>query len=430
MGTSDRRRPLYFPSGGVDEATTIPPFGTGIPSVTKSAYTIVGGQRTVSTTTIWPYLVKARALYKGTKLTFKNIDVGSNFFTSNITCSEPEARSYIRRHNAYTTSEWTGTCYAFTPNSTPGTLQAPLTVSEQQTLMAYGTTAIARCIPTNPVAGLANFLGELKRDGLPSLPGEDMRKAVERNRLLQGVASENLNLQFAIRPVISDIRSFAEVVKTHDKVIRQYLRDSGKNIKRRYRFPTETSTESSTVSTNYLPTGVPSKYFASGGTLTLETVTTVDRWFTGEFCYYLSLDDNLMGQLQNYLSKADRLLGVKPDPELIWNLAPWSWALDWFSNAGDVFHNVSAFLSDGLVMRRAYVMEQKTITSTYRLSGYTLASGSVGPTSPLTQTFRSTRKVRMRASPFGFGKLITDLSPRQLAIIASLGILQSGGKAK
>jgi hypothetical protein len=302
-----------------------------------------------------------------------------------------------------------------------------LTTPELQTLMAYGTTAIARCMPTNPVAGLANFLGELKRDGLPSAPGTQVMQKVDR---LRNTGSEYLNIEFAWRPMINDLKSFGTAVKTHDKVLKQYLRDSGKNIKRGYRFPTERTVirENEVVSSNYRPAVLPSKYSASGGVLTRTTVKTVDRWFTGEFCYYLNFGDSIYGKLQQHYQEANKLFGVKLTPELVWNLAPWSWAVDWFSNAGDVFHNVSAFLADGLVMRRAYVMEHTTITDRYDLSAFPCYNGQV--IGPLDQTFTQERKVRVRASPFGFGKLVTDLSPRQLAIIAALGISQSPGRAK
>lgn len=436
-GTTTRSRPLYFPSGNTDTTITIPPFGTGIPAVTKGVYTVVGGQKTTSTNTIWPYLKKARSLYHGTRLTFRNVDVGSNFYTSKLYVSEPEEVHLIRYHNAYTTSECSGNAYAYSGNTQEFSPLPALSISETQNLMAYGTTAIARCIPTNPVSGLANFLGELRRDGLPLVPGQNTQSAFQQGQSLKkGSASDYLNWEFAIRPTLNDLTKFAHVVKHHDKVLKQYLRDSGKNIKRRYSFPEEREVTSSTISTNYVPFGIPSKYFvgSSRGVLTKEVVTTTNRWFTGEFCYYLSLDDNLLGSLQAYEQKANKLLGVRLNPELAWNLTPWSWGVDWFSNAGDVFHNVSAFLADGLVMRRAYVMEHKTITTTYKLVVNANSKPTGGESDVygriFTQVFTQERKTRVRASPFGFGKLVTDLSPRQLAIIGALGISRSPGRAK
>jgi len=422
--TTIRKRPLYFNSGGRDTVTIR---STGQVIAQDFKYTVVGGQKTISSSTLWPYLISARKWYGNlgaNRIGGDQVDFGSNFFTSFASASEaiPVNISY---GTAAATNNYNGTQCAY-QSSIALTPLAEMTVAETQSLIAAGTTAIARCIPTNPVSGLSNFLGELKRDGLPSAPGAQMRDNVDQIR--KGIGSEYLNLEFAFKPILSDIRNFSSVVVNHDKVIKQYLKDSGKNIKRRYSFPTATTVVSSVIGTNLRPSGPPSKYFTAGGTLSLETVTTVDRWFTGEFCYYLNFNNNTMGTLQRHEAYANKLLGTRLSPELLWNLAPWSWAADWFSNAGDVFHNVSAFSQDGLVMRRGYVMETKTITQTYTLTGYTGQTGV--PTPPLTQTFEFTRKVRVKASPFGFGKTDADLSPRQLAIIAALGLSHGGGLAK
>jgi len=248
------------------------------------------------------------------------------------------------------------------------------------------------------------------------------------DQVRKGIGSEYLNYEFAIKPTISDVLDFANVVKRHDKVLKQYLRDSGKNIRRSYRYPTERVVTTQVLSSNARPSGPPSKYFPSGGVLSLETETSTDTWFQGEFCYYINLDDSTRGKLERHEAYANKLLGVRLNPELLWNLAPWSWTADWFSNAGDVFHNISAFSQDGLVMRRGYVMQKKYIRQTYSLIGYTGQTGV--PTPPLYQTFEFTRKVRLKASPFGFGKTDADLSPRQLAIIAALGLSHGGRLAK
>lgn len=427
--TRTRSRQDKVPSSWTDSTTTIPPFGTGVPTVTTGRGDLVVGQKTVDTETIWPYVVKARKLYRGTRLKFDTIDVGGNFYTARSYASENPQLELFRQHNAYTSSRWTGDGVAWSGSSGPsgwGVLPY-LTVPEQQALMAKGSTAISRCIPTNPVSGLANFLGELRRDGLPSVPGLSMRDKTDR---LRNSGSEYLNLEFAWRPMLADLRSFGSTVKNHDKILKQYIRDSGKGIRRGYRFDTDRTVirDREVVSTNWRPAGVPSKYSPTGGTLTRSTVKTEDVWFSGCFCYYLALDDNLTGKLQRNVQLADKLFGVKIDPALLWNLAPWSWAADWVSNVGDVMTNVSAFLTDGLVMRWGYVMQHTTIVDTYELTAITGYTPSCN-TPPLTQTFTQERKVRLKASPFGFGLNSANLSTRQKAIIAALGISQRPGRA-
>lgn len=306
-----------------------------------------------------------------------------------------------------------------------------LNPSETNSLIAKGSTAISRCIPTNPVSGLSNFLGELKRDGIPSLPGAETFRGLKSGQPLKGSASDYLNYEFALKPVYSDVQSFATVVRDYDKILKQYIRDSGKNIRRQYRFPVEQTVSNSIVSSSYYPQGgnLPSSWF-NAGVLHKQVVTTTEAWFSGAFTYYLELDDTTLGRLKLYEQLANKLLGVRLSPELLWNLTPWTWAADWVSNFGDVFSNVSRFSQDGLVMRYGYVMEQKTITTSYTLLGYSVKSGVTGQCPPLTMTITRQRKARMRASPYGFGVSAGSLSPRQIAILAALGISRGAGIAQ
>jgi hypothetical protein len=175
---------------------------------------------------------------------------------------------------------------------------------------------------------------------------------------------------------------------------------------------------------------LPTSWFGATGVVKTETVTTVDRWFSGEFCYYLNLGDSITDKLKRHTAEANKLLGVRLTPELAWNLAPWSWAADWVTNAGDIFHNVSAFQSDGLVMRYGYIMEHTTVIKTMTLSGFSISGSTTGSFAPISLRFVKERKVRRGASPWGFGLTDTDFSPRQLAIIAALGITRTAGIAK
>lgn len=394
--------------------------------VTQQSYKYLtsGKQTTISRGTFWPLI---RATQRRTHSRYgAGIDWGSNFYTSSgfSTPGIPVKASYqVAPGYIYYAS---GDAQAHNVTGTSGPLPYPA-IGEISNLYAKGATAIARCSPVNPVAGLANFLGELKRDGLPNLPGESMRKEVD---LARGSASEYLNYQFAISPTMNDLKSFVTAVRTRDKVLKQYIRDSGKGIRRRYSFPVERSIVT-TSETGVYPAGLDTQFVASPGTKTKIVETTRRTWFSGQFCYYLDKGNTAFSKSAYYAQLANRLFGTTLTPEVVWNLAPWSWAADWFFNMGDVLHNVSQFQSDGLVLQYGYVMEHLTITTTYRLEGYVLkgaAGNSVGP--PLTQTYTQQRKVRLKATPFGFGLNFSGLSPRQLAIMTALGISRSPSSAK
>jgi hypothetical protein len=114
------------------------------------------------------------------------------------------------------------------------------------------------------------------------------------------------------------------------------------------------------------------------------------------------------------------------DPETLWNLTPWSWAVDWFSSAGDVIHNLNAWSKYGLVLRYGYVMEHTLNETTYtRRMSTPLLVGQYPSDSTCSASFCTETKKRYRANPFGFGVSWEGLNPTQISILGALGITKS-----
>jgi hypothetical protein len=118
---------------------------------------------------------------------------------------------------------------------------------------------------------------------------------------------------------------------------------------------------------------------------------------------------------------AKEILGVDLDLEVIWNLSPWSWAVDWFSNAGDVISNVNSMVEDGLIMRYGYIMETTMVSDTYTRKYQDQFYNGQGKCDSFVTLVTET-KIRRRANPFGFGLTWDGLSTFQKSIIAALGI--------
>ncbi len=392
-------------------------------------HSIVGSQRTVDSgaTHFWDFQKTRRDILRGKRRLLPTwyadylggLDLGTEFFT---------------KKNAYSEEGTWFPLYWGTQGSFGGYVNGPIfsgngnvpaTDSAWPSLSAFdvsqihakGSTAIARCLPTNPAADLGVMLGEL-REGIPNLVGSQLIKG--KGGPLNRGASEYLNLEFGVKPLIHDVRSAAQAVKESNKILTQYERDSGKHIRRRYRFPQTRTSVTYNTSPAVARPGL-NAYFYSGpasGVLERVRVTTQDTWFSGCFTYYLSSGDSALERLKRAEQQASRLLGVRLSPALLYQLSPYSWLADWCSNLGDIVHNISAFANDGLVMRWGYVMSTQTITDTYRLLGVTLLNGQ----KPLVQTFSTTQKVRYRATPYGFGLDTSSFSSRQWAILAALGI--------
>lgn len=143
-------------------------------------------------------------------------------------------------------------------------------------------------------------------------------------------------------------------------------------------------------------------------------------WFSGSFTYYLPKDWKSASDLRSTNAKWQSLLGLEFTPETLWNIAPWSWALDWFANTGDVVSNLNDFLSKRLVMHYGYIMCETFVTDSYNWS-YNSGSYPGRPTIPDFVVCTNTKQ-RREANPFGFGVSWDGLNPFQVSIAAALGL--------
>lgn len=357
-------------------------------------------------------------------------DCGGAFRSQNTWCNPGERMVSISNFTApgvaYRTYD--GPIYAWARTHSPVTFN--ISPSSDSVLDGYGATAISRCLPTNPLSGMGQFLGEMKEIPRPSKlaelfgrmidfrkhPGRKFKSYKQALKHGKAAADDYLNFQFGWVPFARDLRDFAKTVKDSEKLIAQYERDSGRNVRRRYRFPDVVVTEVEELPRSQA-WGAPqldTSLYNDRGYITKTTTTKTEVWFSGCFTYYLPKQE-----LARKAALAKKLYGLSLDPDLVWNLAPWTWALDWVTNFGDVVNNVTRFAQDGLVMRYGYVMEKKTQTITYALRDLDLKKeGKVN----LTQTYTTVSKRRRRATPFGFGLDPGSFNARQWSIVAALGI--------
>jgi hypothetical protein len=301
----------------------------------------------------------------------------------------------------------------------------PYSQSANSTIESFGTTAIARCKPTNNVADLSVALGELYRERLPSIARWDQIKYETDKARRAG--SEYLKSEFGWMPLLGELRGFINAVNHAGKLLDQYEKDSGKVVRRRYSFPPERTSTVTDLGTGNPAISISADWYQLGlspeGKRNRERETYRRRWFSGAFTYHLPRGYKSSNAMARYAAKASYLYGAELTPATVWNLAPWSWAVDWFTNFGDVFSNVSDWATDGLVMRYGYIMEHSFIRDTYTYYGKTNLRT---PAVPQPVTVVTETKVRRQANPFGFGVTWEGLTPRQIAITIALGLTKSG----
>jgi hypothetical protein len=295
----------------------------------------------------------------------------------------------------------------------------------------FGTQAINRTIPTKPVGHLATFLGEFAQAGLPKITGESMLSIRDRTDVLRKVGDEYLNHVFGWLPLISDLKDMLYSVQNSYKLIEQLNRDSGKYVRRSYAFPAIKTSEffgdfpsqvqhlgySSNTSWLYSGTFPSDREQAAQATVNVTETSSQRIYFNGAYTYYLPLGDSLLDKLYRYSQYAEKLLGLRLTPDVLWELAPWSWLVDWFSNIGEIISNATLFSSDNLVLRYGYLTRISETKRMYALSGPHFRDG---PSGPFFSQYIRFRMERVKATPFGFGVDLGTLTPQQWAILAAL----------
>jgi hypothetical protein len=302
---------------------------------------------------------------------------------------------------------------------------SPALLNLEADLKAIGTKQIAAATPNNPAFSLATAIGELRADGLPAIVGTDLLKERARqakyhsryyrpnkgDKRDKAAASEFLNVEFGWKPLVSDLTKFAMSVRHHHKLVDGYLTHGDSKIRRRLASPPTYETNQTGNTSVYLQPGVTIGPWVGTGS-TFESTET-RTWFSGAFRYHIPMGNDLGSRLARYNAEAGKLLGVRLTPDVVWNLMPWSWAADWFTDMGSIMTNISNLGTDGMVMQYGYSMrsQHREMTTSFNWQG---KSGY----------FRETTitKRRLPASPYGFNTTFDGLSNRQKAICAALGI--------
>jgi len=281
-----------------------------------------------------------------------------------------------------------------------------------------GSKMISWSIPTNPVVDGSVGLAELFREGIPSMIGSSLLKS--KVDFLRGLGSEYLNFEFGWKPLVSDIKNAAKAIVESETILRQLQRDSGKNVRRRRHIQPTKSTEVNINSVGQPRGAADARWFGPSWSRTTDSYRR-DTWFSG--CYTWHYDPGSLNEVSKIATQARLLYGLQLTPEVLWNLAPWSWLVDWFANVGPLLHNVSAFQNDQLVLRYGYVMDrhQRSIT--------VLANAKPGPGNSLPELYNERYQVdwkrRVKATPYGFGVASSSFTIRQWAILAALGITRA-----
>jgi hypothetical protein len=229
--------------------------------------------------------------------------------------------------------------------------------------------------------------------------------------------------QFGWENLLRDIRNmYSTYMDVVDKVD-FLLKNQGKPVRRRFTFPLETSSEvmDSTLGVNGLmhnsapAFNVPSRYEEAGYhrlTKKLEECYT----FSGSYIFYLNSNGVPVNDTPEERERLSRLLqGLTITPAIVWDALPWSWLVDYFINIGDILSNMYSEIADRQLTTHAYIQCAREVSY--------LREGSDGILHASCMR-KLTMKIRRKVDPYGLA-LNTELSERQLMILAALGLSRS-----
>jgi hypothetical protein len=348
-------------------------------------------------------------------------DIGGSFTTQGSTIDSGRRWINLSITGGGLTRTHVGPIFAWSSNDQKSS-SGLVPPSSQLALQGYGVTGVARALPTNPLSGMGQFLAELR--DLPKAPLQEWKgSAKDFKSLARNGSSEYLNVQFGWVPFVKDLKDFVKVTRNLSENVRNFANNSGQNVRRGSTVFSDSSTTTSLVTNNWNGSpAINSSFIVSSGKLYKTVTTKTHIYFKGAFTYYLpTKGEKALAKLIYYERLAHKLYGLRVDPDLLWKIAPWSWAADWIGNIGDNVHNWSAFQNDDLVMRYGYLMEEKSTITTYAGTDLRLKNGDVVS---LTQTYTDSVKSRIQATPYGFGLNPSSFSAKQWSIIGALGISQ------
>lgn len=315
-------------------------------------------------------------------------------------------------------------------------------LSPSSDLESYGALAYTQASPLSDEFSLPAFVGEL-REGLPSLIPIVFAKNTAgwsqafkaRLRDAKNAGSDYLNVQFGWIPLVNDVISIATalakatVALTAMDEIHRYRELPINDVTsiwengRRGDYCSHPTFPADLVSTLQLTSPITGAS-ALKGTSTYIQNRYSRMWFEGNF---VRLPKASLG-LDRHMDQFDWLIKTDLTPSDLWQIAPWSWLVDWFIDIGGLIDAFQTGTSNRILSTYAYAMcEERTTTAVVlRNISPDFATNTVrswdGP-KDYSCHYQAHRKRRIRANPFGFIlNPSVNLNVAQLAIMAALGL--------
>jgi hypothetical protein len=245
-------------------------------------------------------------------------------------------------------------------------------------------------------------------------------------------ADHFINHNFGWVPFVKDLADFLSNLRDFREKIAVLSQNNGKWIRRRSILE---NVDSDIEVPGWKGTGIFQTYPLNTSPMN-DTWVGTPRWefrirtstystAVGSFRYYLPYFDVYspewggLGSVRRQLA----LHGARVSPVHIYQAVPWSWLVDWLTPVGHDLAVLQDQLMDEVVAKYLYTTTHSVRELVFQqYVPFNAASG--GPRTFTWSRVISTKQRKGISSPFGFGLTWDTLSPKQLAILAALGIMR------
>lgn len=249
----------------------------------------------------------------------------------------------------------------------------------------------------------------------------------------KGAANQFLNAQFGWAPFVKDVHATIDTYISSRRYIDRIKSRNGKWSTRRRTYQDSTVYDATQRVASYaVEPLLPSDFYTArplpdnlgSGYYYYEVRTQVKKrtWAEGQFTYYRpEFDDSGVNSYDSSVNAVKRqmlLYGLRINPSTIYRATPWTWLIDWFTNVGDVVQRATDWGVDAIVSKYMYLMTHYVIDVSYKQ----ILNLNAGPITIEWSEKLETKQRDEAATPFGFDLKPLDLSDRQIAILAALGI--------
>lgn len=188
--------------------------------------------------------------------------------------------------------------------------------------------ALANLNPNRPNVDLPVSIVELRE--LPELLRDAGRILFKNNHLVKRAAKANLVAQFGIVPIVSDIGTlldFTELVARREADLRRMNTVKPIRIKRKI-----TQQHWAYTWANYEGWNTNATGSTTTGKVNLTYAITKEYWYSVRARLSVLLSER---EIQSHAFRI--MMGTDTGSlKQVWELLPWSWLIDWFTNMGDI----------------------------------------------------------------------------------------------